>query len=52
MKTLNIILDIIGITASSLLIMRGDGDFGDYLWVFGALFFCVADLLLKYHKNK
>ena len=52
MKTLNIILDIIGITVSSLLIIGGNGDFGDYLYVFGVLVFCIADLLLKNYKDR
>lgn len=51
MKTFNIILDIIGITVSTLLIMRGKGDLGDYLLVFGALFFCTADLLIRQRKK-
>ena len=51
MKTLNVVLDIIGIVVSALTIIGGGGNFGDYWEVYGLLFFCAIHLLMAW-KNK
>lgn len=51
MKILGIILDIFCVTVSAILIIKGDGDFGDYLWVGGALFTWVFYRITTRHKS-
>lgn len=49
MKILGIILDIFCVTASAIMIIKGDGDFGDFLWVGGALYTWVFYRVTKRH---
>jgi hypothetical protein len=52
MKKINIFLDTIGICISMLLIICGDGDFGDYWFVLGWLFFSVVDIVIRWTKMR
>ena len=51
MKILGIILDIFCVTVSAILILKGDGDFGDYLWVGGALLTWVFYRITRRRKS-
>jgi hypothetical protein len=52
MKEISLWLDILGISVSALMILRGKGNFGDYWFVLGWLFFCVADLVIRRIKKR
>ncbi len=51
MKILGIILDIFCVTAAAIMIMKGDGDVGDYLWVGGALLTWIYYRVTARHKS-
>ena len=51
MKTLGIILEIFCVTAAAIAIIAGDGNFGDYLWVGGAIFTWVFYRVTKRNKS-
>ena len=51
MKRINMLLDIIGICTSLMVIICSDGDFGDYWFVLGWLFFSVVDIMIRWAKS-
>ena len=51
MKILGIILEIFCVTAAAIMILKGEGDIGDYLWVGGAIFTWVFYRVTKRNKS-